>query len=250
MPVPRKIFVTGTDTNVGKTWISCLLIRRLTESGNSTGAYKPACSGVITTSDGTEVWEDVRELAQACSTTVPDQRICPQTFRAPLAPNEAARAERRTVHDALLADGLAAWNGHCSHLVIEGAGGLFCPLSDQRTVLDLLLSLQTPDPTPAVVVAANRLGVISHTRLTIHTLQQAGIPVAGIVLNQIAAPAESQETDPSLPLNAAQLIHWIPEIPLLNCNRGEHSLSLLHSGNTNAATFTDWLQLISSVSKF
>jgi dethiobiotin synthetase len=245
----KSLFITGTDTSVGKTWVSCLLLRSLARLGLQPGAYKPACSGAVTDHSGKLIWEDVQALAAACPPGTPPERICPQTFTAPLAPNEAARLENRQVNDQLLASAVSAWQNHCSHLVIEGAGGLFCPLSDQTTVLDLLLTLQQKSSVPAVIVAANRLGVISHTRLTVSTLLQHGISVAGIILNQATAPdAETPLQDPSRPLNAGQLIHWMPEIPLLSCSWKADDLKLLHPGQMNASTALEWLQLLVSES--
>lgn len=247
MPSFHSLFVTGTDTNVGKTWISCLLLRSLTRLGLQPGAYKPACSGAVSDPAGELLWEDLQALAAACPPETPAERICPQTFTAPLAPNEAARLENRNVNDELLRSAINAWEHHCSHLVIEGAGGLFCPLSDQTTVLDLLVKLQRPAPVPAVIVAANRLGVISHTRLTVSTLQQHGIPVAGVILNQATEPdTNAHPDDPSTPLNAAQLIHWMPEIPLLNCSWNASDLQLLHPGHRSISTAIEWLLAVTA----
>jgi len=205
------LFVTGTDTGVGKTWITCSLLNLLQSLGIKPGVYKPACSGAELQPDGTPVWEDVELLRQHCALNPPLSIVCPQRFLAPVAPNVAARLQNQRVDDSLLGAGALAWKDHCDLLVIEGAGGLYCPLSDQSTVLDLAERLQAT----MIVVAANRLGVISHTRMTVDILQRQGLHIAGIVLNEIASPTQAA-ADASIPRNAEQLMQWIPGIPLLH----------------------------------
>ena len=132
----QTLLITGTDTDVGKTWISCLLLRQLIQSGLRVGAYKPVCSGAILAESGARSWQDVDALTEACGRHDEQQRICPQTFNAAVAPNIAAEVENRSVDDALLHDGAAAWHSLSDYLVIEGAGGLLCPLSNTTNVAD------------------------------------------------------------------------------------------------------------------
>lgn len=224
----KTILVTGTDTAVGKTWISSILIRLLNQTGIRTGGYKPVCSGAELSQDGSTFWADVDALRAACLTglkenVVSESLVCPQRFQSPVAPNVAARLEGGEVDDLLLCEGVNAWRGKVEQLVVEGAGGLYCPLSDRTTVLDLAVDLQ---PT-VVVVAANRLGVISHTRLTVETLKRHGLNVAAVVLNEV----RPNQSDPDQQLvrdsNAAQLMHWLPQTPLFACEWNQHVLTCL-----------------------
>jgi dethiobiotin synthetase len=208
----KTLLVTGTDTNVGKTWVTSLLVREFRRWGINTGAYKPVCSGAEKNSEGDVVWADIKALRSACGTEPDIDLVCPQRFHAAVAPNIAARMENRCVDSQLLTDGVARWSSHVDQLVIEGAGGIFCPLSDELTVMDVAVQLNTP----AIVVAANRLGVINHTRLTVEALQTHGVKVVAVVLNEISA-AVSENADPSIPTNAAQIRHWLPKIPLFHC---------------------------------
>jgi dethiobiotin synthetase len=130
--------------------------------------------------------------------------------------------EHREVNDAMLTEAAQSWKNHADYLVVEGAGGIFCPLSDSSTVMELALALQ-----PAiVVVAANRLGVINHTRLTVESIQSKGLNVIAVVLNEITPSPnassdgndEARPNDASLPSNAEQLQHWIPELPFFHCS--------------------------------
>jgi dethiobiotin synthetase len=208
----KTLLVTGTDTNVGKTWVTSLLVREFRRCGINTGAYKPVCSGAEKNSEGDVVWADIEALRAACGTEPEIDFVCPQRFHAAVAPNIAARMENRCVESQLLIDGVARWSSHVDQLVIEGAGGIFCPLSDELTVMDVAVQLNTP----AIVVAANRLGVINHTRLTVEALRTHGVNVVAVVLNEMSS-AVQESADPSLPTNAAQIRHWLPKIPLFHC---------------------------------
>ena len=216
----QTILVTGTDTGVGKTWLSSLLVRQFRSHGLSVGAYKPVCSGAEHDESGSSIWSDVEVLRSACGDSPPIDLVCPQRFQAPVAPNVAARLEGRDVDDALLLNGVEPWRSRAEWLVVEGAGGIFCPLSNQSTVMDLATGLQAP----VIVVAANRLGVISHTRLTVEAIQTRGLSVAAVVLND-TGPTSSQSDDSSLPTNAEQLLHWLPNVSLLHCRWRAASLS-------------------------
>ena len=228
----QTLLVTGTDTGVGKTWITSLLVRCFRQQGINIGAYKPVCSGAEVNSNGEVVWADIEALRSACGTDPEIDLVCPQRFHAAVAPNIAARMENRLVDSRLLIDGAARWESHVDQLIIEGAGGIFCPLSDELTVMDVAVELNTP----TIVVAANRLGVINHTRLTVEALQTHGVNVVAIVLNEIG-PASQENSDPSGPTNAAQIRHWLPKTPLFHCLWGAKEITSLSDG----VSFVDFL---------
>jgi dethiobiotin synthetase len=218
----KTLLVTGTDTDVGKTWISCALLKHLRRQVDSVGAYKPVCSGVLTNSQGRRVWSDVEQLAAAVGWTGSRNQICPQRFDAPVAPHVAAELENRSVDDALLDSGLQRWHALATHTIAEGAGGLLCPLSAQSTVADLAVRLKCP----ILIVAANRLGVINHTMLTVEVARQRGLHVAGVVLNDCQARDASSET------NFKQLAYWLPKLSIWHCPHNSDEL-LDADGNTN-----------------
>jgi dethiobiotin synthetase len=120
----RGLFITGTDTGVGKTYVTALAAREALRQGLSVGAYKPACSGATREPGGSLVWNDLRVLEEAIQFRQAAERICPQRFAAPLAPPVAARTEGRTVHAKLLRDAAYWWEGRVELLLIEGVGGL------------------------------------------------------------------------------------------------------------------------------
>ena len=227
----QTIFVTGTDTNVGKTFVSCLLIRKLRAAGLSTGAYKPVCSGAEFDAAGRPFWSDLEFLRSAAGAELPLDLICPQRFLAAVAPNVAAEMQGLTVSNDLLLTGFSAWTTRVDvdALIVEGAGGVFCPLSDELTVLDLATQIQAP----VIVVAVNRLGVISHTRLTVDRLRQSGLDVAAVILNEAQV---TDSADLSLTTNAWQLSHWIPNVAILHLAFQGNAIRILHCGQvlTNA----------------
>jgi dethiobiotin synthetase len=181
------LFVTGTDTGVGKTYCAALLARALRREGHRVGVYKPVASGCRWEGDEW-ICDDARTLWEAAGCPGTLSEVCPQQFAAPLAPHLAARAEGREVDVSLLLAGLEIWRDACDVVLVEGAGGLMSPVSDDRYVADLADAFGYP----LLVVAPNQLGVLNQTLQTLivaHTFR-AGLDVAGIVLNDVAAHVE------------------------------------------------------------
>jgi dethiobiotin synthetase len=205
-PIPG-LFITGTDTGVGKTHVACRIASWLVRAGYRVGVYKPAASG-CTVRDGQPVADDALLLWQAAGQPGDLKYVCPQRFLAPLAPPLAARAEGRQVDAELLRTGLDVWKGCSDILLVEGAGGLMSPLSDQDYVADLADDLGFP----LIVVAPNVLGVINQTLQTLITAFtfREGLTVAGIVLNDLGRDVRE---DPSVASNYDQLVaHCVPPV--------------------------------------
>ncbi len=219
----KKLLITGTDTNVGKTWVACQLLNQLRTEGVNAGVYKPVCSGAEGDAESGLYWQDLKQLRAAVNDAFEIERICPQRFCAPVAPNVAARLENRSVDDRLLRSGADDWRDCCDYLVIEGAGGLLCPLTDHTTVADLAADLQAP----ILIVAANRLGVINHTMLTVAVAQQRNLAIAGVVLNELpGGPIHDQLARDT---NFRELEQWIPEIPIYSCAPQQHQVQAVPS---------------------
>ncbi len=200
------LFITGTDTGVGKTFVTCAIARTLADRGVNVGAYKPAVSGAERDPSGRTIWRDLEELWTATGAQFPRERIAPQRFEAPLAPPTAARAEGSQVDPGLLRGGAGWWKDRCDLLLVEGAGGLLSPIADHETVADLATDLGFP----LIVVARLGLGTINHTLLTLEAARNRGLAVAGIVLNE----AEPSASDPSINTNAADLAE-LTDVPVL-----------------------------------
>ncbi|WP_437186066.1 dethiobiotin synthase [Planctomicrobium sp. SH668] len=176
----QELFITGIDTGVGKTHVTALLARKLQQDGHRVGVYKPACSGASL--DG-KSWSDLEILANATGNQYPLDWICPQRFLAPLAPPAAAELEGKKVDSGLLRSGVDVWKGNVDWLLVEGIGGWLCPIGEQQTIADLAVDLGFP----VLVVAADRLGMINHTLLTLESIRNSGLPVTAAVVNRVSA---------------------------------------------------------------
>ena len=170
----RGLFVTGTDTGVGKTLVACAVVRTLRARELDVGVMKPVETGV-----GEAGPLDALALRHAAGNLDPVELICPQTFALAAAPRVAARAAEQTVD--LLAI-RSAYSEICKRhelVVVEGAGGLLVPLSDELDMADLAGELCLP----LLVVARASLGTINHTLLTLEVARERGLEVAGVVIS-------------------------------------------------------------------
>jgi len=187
----RGLFVTGTDTGVGKTEVSCALIAAARADGLDLAAMKPAQSGVEPGEPS-----DADRLRQAAGDLDPPELVCPYTFAAPLAPGVAARLAGVEVRLEVILEAARTLAGRHAALLVEGAGGLLVPLTARQSYADLAVALGLP----VLVVARAGLGTVNHTALTVEALRARGLAVAGVVLNRT-----SPESDPSVPHNAAEI---------------------------------------------
>ena len=185
------LFITGTDTEVGKTYVAALIARSLRAAGHRVGVYKPAASGCrdvqreLVSDDALRLWEAAGRPGEL-------GRVCPQRFRAALAPNLAAREEGKRLDSDLLRAGIDYWRARSDIVLVEGAGGLMSPLGEEEYVADLAYDLGFP----LVVVARNALGTINHTLQTLIAAAtfRDGLAIAGIVLNHPTPPSEDTST--------------------------------------------------------
>jgi dethiobiotin synthetase len=187
---PRGVFVTGTDTGVGKTQVAAALARYLQGRGIDVGVMKPVESGVA---DPRELGGDGRLLQWAAQSDDPRDFVSPYRLRQPLAPSLAARNEKVHIDFAHLQQTAAQLAGKHDFLIIEGAGGLMTPLSGGLLVADLARDLGFP----LLVVSRPGLGTINHTLLTIFAARAMEIPLAGFIINGMPQkPGEAEETAP------------------------------------------------------
>lgn len=179
---PTGLFITGTDTSVGKTHVAAMIARSLAQRGLKVGVYKPAASGAAS-KDGSLVSQDAIELWEAAGSHGDFNNVCPQVFAAPLAPHLAARAEGRRLDAQLLRSGLDYWVESSDVVLVEGAGGLMSPIGDEEYIADLADEFGLP----LVVVARNAVGAINQVlqTLIVAATFREGLAVAGVVLNTL-----------------------------------------------------------------
>ncbi len=171
------IFVTGTDTGVGKTVVSAALTRRLLHIGCSVGVMKPVETGVR--SDSLDECDAGRLIAAARLHDSPEL-VCPYRFHAPLAPVAAAKLEGRSIRMQKILQSYAQLAEQHAFMVVEGAGGLLVPMGQNWSVRDLIARLGLP----VVLVGRAGLGGINHALLTLESLCREGIVVKALVLNE------------------------------------------------------------------
>jgi dethiobiotin synthetase len=221
----RGLFITGTDTGVGKTYVAALIARTIVVAGRRVGVYKPAASGCRRGPAGL-VSDDAVALWEAAGRPGDLDRVCPQRFEAPLAPHLAARAEGKCLDHGLLRDGLRYWQTRSEIVLVEGAGGLMSPLGEQHYVADLAREFGFP----LLVVARNVLGTINATLQTLLAASVlGGLRVAGVVLNNAPQPAG----DHSLATNRRELA--------ARCN--SPLLAEVACGATDFDAAVDWFAL-------
>lgn len=209
----RGLFITGTGTGVGKTYVAALIAKTLRDTGKRVGVYKPVASG-CDLHGGKLVSPDAITLWDAAGQPGTLEQVCPQLFAAPLAPHLAARAEGRHVDPMALRDGLEFWRATSDIVIVEGAGGLMSPISDTDYNADLAAEFGFP----LLVVAANVLGTINATLQTLITANMFDdkLHVAGVVLN---SPNQTND-DPSVESNAEELAQRCTRPLLATVNHG------------------------------
>ncbi len=223
----QGLFVTGTDTDVGKTYVSSIILRELIDAGHSVGASKPACSGAVLKT-GEPRWMDLDQLADAAGISNIDL-ICNQKFLAPLAPPVAARCEGQQPDLAAMQENFLAWNSRADIVVVEGVGGLLCPLTDQESVADFAAWVEFP----LLIVARLGLGTINHTLLTIEAAERRNLSIAGVILNDGDRLADS----PAGQTNFDELANRT-DVPILGIVRQSRQSISLRDGETPARI--DW----------
>ena len=168
----RGVFVTGTDTGVGKTVLAGAICSALAERGESVAAFKPVVTGL---DEEPGEWPRDHELLAAASGRRPDE-VAPYLFGPPVSPHYAAELAGERVEPARLVD--AARSAPADALVCEGVGGLLVPLTPGYLVRDLALDLGLP----LVIAARTGLGTINHTLLTVEAARAAGLSVVAVVM--------------------------------------------------------------------
>jgi dethiobiotin synthetase len=173
-----NFFLTGTDTGVGKTYVGCALVRGWREEGRDAVGLKPICCGDR---------GDAYALQAAGGNRLALEIVNPVWLATPAAPYAASLLESRPVDlEAIRAACRAAQGGH-EHVLVEGVGGWFVPITRAYLMSDFAAELGWP----VIVVVANRLGALNHTLLTVRAIQAQGLPCAGVIINEIVPPGLS-----------------------------------------------------------
>lgn len=204
----RTFFVTGTDTDVGKTVCCDALLQAANESGITTLAYKPIAAGCAVTTDGLRN-EDALILQKSCNFDVEYNLINPIAFEEPIAPHIAAEIIQQPIDVNKVTTGLKLLQQKQPELlIVEGAGGWFLPLNDDMLLSEWVVEQQLP----VILVVGMKLGCLNHALLTYEAIKRSGLKVAGWIANQVQAKMPFYDQNLTLLKNKidAPLIAEIP----------------------------------------
>ncbi len=186
------IFITGTDTNIGKTAVAAGLAGALKQKGYKVGVMKPVQSGAGI-KNGRLYSQDAEILMAAIDKHDELELICPVVLREPLAPVIAAEKERKIIDLELIKNAYNELVKHHDFVIVEGAGGIAVPLKDKILISDLITYLGIP----AVIITRAGLGTINHTFLTVEHAKSRGIPLIGVIINNYIGGV-AEETNPKI----------------------------------------------------
>jgi dethiobiotin synthetase len=215
----KGLFVTGTDTGVGKTFFACGLAELLRESGYKVGVMKPAETG-CDQDDGKLVPQDALALKAASGCELPLEKICAYQFREPLAPSVAAERVGVSIDIDRLMRVFGETSAAHDITIIEGAGGLMVPLLPSYTYADFAKVLKLP----LIVVAANQLGMINHLLLTLEHASCKGLSVLGYVLNRVSNESSLAADNNREALAGLTGVPCLGELPFLEAGDSQGSV--------------------------
>ena len=176
----KRWFVTGTDTEVGKTVASCALLQAAKAAGWRCAGYKPVASGCEVTPQGVRN-SDALALQRAASVWLPYEQVNPLAFIEPTSPHIVSAFEQRPILAGQLSAGLEVVAQQADWVLTEGAGGWFTPLSDSLTFADWVVQEQLP----VILVVGVKLGCINHALLTAQAIEKSGLQLAGWIANGV-----------------------------------------------------------------
>ena len=211
-----SVFITGTDTNVGKTYVTARLLRALRARGVDAVGFKPLCCGSR---------DDAEALRAASGDALSLNETNPVWLRAPAAPYAAALIESRSIDLDLIRETFLNLRARHGTVLVEGVGGWLVPILRDYTVADLAAEWRLP----VVIVVGNRLGALNHAALTVQATRTAGLACAGLILNDVPTPVASAGDDSGETLarttNPGVLSEWLGSKILGEVAEGQDDLS-------------------------
>ena len=189
----KNLFITGTGTDVGKTYVTSLVIKKLRESGEQAAYYKAAMSGNVRRSDGTLVPGDALHVKEVSGIHQPLEQMCPYVYEHAVSPHLASRLEGNPVALDMVEKGFREVCREYDYVTMEGSGGILCPVCfDQAEIWleDVIARLELS----CLLVADAGLGTINNVVLTVEYMRSRGIPLKGILFNRFH-PGNVMEED-------------------------------------------------------
>ena len=208
-------FITGTDTNVGKTVVTACLAKLFKNRGEDVGVMKPIETGVDPECSSSAN-SDAKFLIEVTGVQDALENVCPYRLKAPASPYQAARIEGKELDPEKLLERFRALQSKHSMMLVEGIGGLLVPITKRYNVTDLALQMNLP----LIIVSRIQIGTLNHTLLTINAARQHGLKVAGVILN----PVYEGELD-TIEEEQGSLIEEFSDTPILGTCPYIHDVS-------------------------
>lgn len=199
----RGLFVTGTDTGIGKTVVACALVRAFVARGERIAVMKPIASGAARTASGLRN-EDALSLIEASGRALVYERVNPFCFEPAISPHIAAKDAKIEIDLSIITAEFDALAVNCKRVVVEGAGGWLAPVNSRQSMADLAHALGIP----VLMVVGLRLGCLNHAQLTRQAIAASRVPFAGWIANRLE-PNMEREAE-----NLATLGERLGEAPL------------------------------------
>ncbi|MDE5937525.1 MAG: dethiobiotin synthase [Lachnospiraceae bacterium] len=189
----KNLFITGTGTDVGKTYVTGLVIKKLKDSGENAAYYKAAMSGNKRRADGSLIPGDALSVKEVSGITQPLEEMCPYIYENAYSPHLAARIEGEQVELSVVEEGFRRVSGAYDYVTVEGSGGILCPIrfDGERILLeDVIKALHLS----CLLVADAGLGTINNVVLTTEYMRARDIPIVGMIFNRFH-PGDVMEED-------------------------------------------------------
>lgn len=208
-----SLFITGTDTDVGKTVVTAILGLAYQEKGINVGYFKPVQSGA-TCKNGKLIPPDAEFCRQMLNLDIPAEQLCGYIFEPPVSPHLAAKWARMQIDPAYIKARYDLLAKQYETLLVEGTGGLLVPLAENYFIRELVKALHLP----LIIVARPGLGTLNHTLLTLECARQSGIKIAGVIINRaptIHDPVVENNIETIAKMGKTKILAVIPDLPSL-----------------------------------
>lgn len=208
----KGIFLTGTGTDIGKTYVAGLITKKLKEAGLTPAYYKAAMSGNERRADGTLIPGDAAHVRSVSGIRQPLEEMCPYVYEQAYSPHLAARLEGSPVDPDVVMTGWHALQGRYDYITAEGSGGILCPIRfdpEHEIYLEHIIRMLR---LPSLIVADAGLGTINSVVLTAEYMRQRGLPVRGIIFNKWH-PGHVMEED------NLRMCEHLTGLPVITCVR-------------------------------
>lgn len=226
----KGLFITGTGTDVGKTYVTGLIVKKLLESGRRAAYYKAAMSGNVRRADGTLIPGDAAWVQRISGSSQPLESMCPYVYENAVSPHLASRMEGNPVQLEVVQAGYAALAADWDTVTVEGSGGILCPLCVDEHHLqleDVVRALHLP----SLLIADAGLGTINSVVLTAEYMRAKALPLKGILFNRFH-PGDVMEED------NLRMCEDMTGLPVLACVQdGDHDLAM--DADTLAALYEE-----------